>query len=290
MASVRRRGRSVEHVDAERSPDSSRITLDGPPELDPGRHDTLVQSFDPSRPRRPIVPVEEAPNGSTDREPRFSFRSRPARFDVRDSCARRAAAAPLDHRLDSLVVALEHGFDGSVGVVPHPSVDPERPRPVPRLDAEEHALDRPRTTTCARFTTGEPLLADERHEAARNGVHDRRPLRAADDELEPLAPAPADGHREAAPRLELLVERAAAGWAPRPQPRSRRTALLRQPERAVADVDVDALVAGCREVLARLARRARGSARSCAPPPPARRARPPGSPSRCRRRARARRR
>src|SRR5205085_7613664 len=68
---------------------------------------------------------------------------------------------------------------------------------------------RPRTTTCARATSssaGKPFLPNERHEPARHGAEHRRPLGAADDDLELLrAPAP-DGHNEPAARLELLVE------------------------------------------------------------------------------------
>ena len=90
---------------------------------------------------------------------------------------------------------------------------PGRRRPGPA------AARRPR----ARFISVEAALADERHEPARDRADDRRALGAAHDQLQPLAPAPADRHGEPATRLELLVELLAAGPAPPPRRRSRRT-------------------------------------------------------------------
>ena len=116
------------------------------------------------------------------------------------------------------------------------------------------------------------------------------PLRAAHDELELLAVAAADGDDQSAAGLELLVERARhLRRRGRDGDRGERR-VLGQSERAVADVDVDALVAGGGERRARASRPAPAAARSCAPRPPARRAPRPGTRSPCRRRARARRR
>src|SRR5262249_25775376 len=93
-------------------------------------------------------------------------------------------------------------------------------------------------------TAVEPLLADERDEAAGNGADHRRPRRAADDHLEPLGTPPADGNDEPAARLELLVEELRQlGRGGRNGDRAERRALGDAP-RPVADVDAHAVVPG----------------------------------------------
>ena len=59
---------------------------------------------------------------------------------VVDVCAARPAAAPVDQRLDPLVLAFEDRLDRAVGRVPHPAADAQRAGTVPRLDPEEDAL------------------------------------------------------------------------------------------------------------------------------------------------------
>src|SRR5207248_99030 len=107
------------------------------------------------------------------------------------------------------------------------------------------------TPTAENGSTAEPLLAEERHEPARNGFDDRRPFRAANDELEALDASAADRDRQPPTWLELVVEAAReVGSGGRDRDRAERRA-LEQAARPVADVDVDVRVAGRREVRAR---------------------------------------
>src|SRR5262245_4352291 len=57
----------------------------------------------------------------------------PGHVDVLDARAARPAAAPVDHRLDPLVLALEDRFDRAVGRISDPARETERARAVPRL-------------------------------------------------------------------------------------------------------------------------------------------------------------
>src|SRR5919202_2074433 len=110
---------------------------------------------------------------------------------------------------------------------------------------------RPLTTTLARASAGKPLLADEGHEAARNGMDHRRPLRAPHDHLELLRAPAADRHDEPPARLELLVERRRElGHRGGDGDRVERRA-VGDAERAVAVAHRDARVPGRREVPAR---------------------------------------
>src|SRR5579862_1804147 len=89
---------------------------------------------------------------------------------------------------------------------------PERPRDRARAAADcrkPTPWTRPRMRTCTRSVSApaEPLLADERDEAARHRAEDRRPLRRADDHLQLLLPAAPDRDDEPAAKLQLVDER-----------------------------------------------------------------------------------
>ena len=187
--------------------------------------------------------------GHADGEARLALGLDPLHLDVLDAGARRAAPAPLDHRLHALVVALEGGLDGSVGNVANPARDAERARPVTRLRPKEDALDDAADDDACPLHFSKPPSADERHEPARDRAHDRRALGAAHDQLQPLAPAPTDRHGEAATRLELVVELLRQARRRRRDRDRVERRVLRQAERPVSDVDVDPLVPGRGEVL-----------------------------------------
>ena len=147
---------------------------------------------------------------------------------------------------------------------------------------------RHRARTARAANRSEPFFAHERHEPTGYRAQDRWAFRAANDDLEPLDAVLADGHDEAAARLQLLVEglrqlRCRCGDCDRIERRA-----LGQSARAVADVDADAVVAGGCEVRARELGELGDALDRVAP---RRRARPaplPDSRSPCRRRARAR--
>src|SRR5207249_2419353 len=88
-------------------------------------------------------PARSSPSGNsgTDREPMLSRRVFPHHVDILHARSGRAAPAPIEHRVDPLVVALEHRFDGSIGSVPDPPGEPERAGAVACLRSEEDALN-----------------------------------------------------------------------------------------------------------------------------------------------------
>src|SRR5690606_13858758 len=61
-------------------------------------------------------------------------------FDVRHPRPFGAAATQLEHLLDRVAIAREHGLDGAVAPVPDPSRQPELGRLLHRPRAEVHAL------------------------------------------------------------------------------------------------------------------------------------------------------
>src|SRR5262245_51068487 len=103
----------------------------------------------------------------------------------------------------------------------------------------------------------EASLPDERHEPAGDGVDDRRPLGAPNEDLEALSPAAADGNGQAPARLELVVEPLRETGRCRGDGDRRERSLVREPDRAVAEVDAHAVVARFGEVAPRLLRQLR---------------------------------
>src|SRR5207247_8080306 len=79
--------------------------------------------------------------GLPDREAGLTSRLFPVNVHSVHDGARRPAPAPLDHALDVLVLALEHGHHGPVAVVADPAAHAERPRARARLVAKGAALD-----------------------------------------------------------------------------------------------------------------------------------------------------
>ena len=203
-----------------------------------------------------------------------------------------APAGPRRHHsiidADPFVVSLERGLDGSVSGVADPAREAERARPVYASPPERTRPGPSRGRRPAPVSLLEAALTDEEDEAARDRAHDRGPLRAAHDQLQPLAPAPTDRHGEPAAQLELVVERLRQARARPPRPRSLRTARARAGRATRLRRGPRPARTRPRRGSAGPARRARGSVRSCAPPRPARREPRPGSRSRCRRRAPAR--
>jgi hypothetical protein len=79
--------------------------------------------------------------GKLDVEAALPLRLLDVLLDRIDAGASRPAAAPDDHGLHPLGRAFEDGLDRSVGAIPYPPDDPERPRTRRRLLAEADALD-----------------------------------------------------------------------------------------------------------------------------------------------------
>src|SRR5262249_12718508 len=112
--------------------------VDDSPQLDAAHDDPLVEELDPCHASDSAR--TEGRGNSADRETVFVLHFGPGHVDVFHASATRPAAAPVDHRLDPLVVALEPRLDRAVGRISDPACEAERARSVPRLDPEEDAL------------------------------------------------------------------------------------------------------------------------------------------------------
>src|SRR2546423_8406800 len=132
---------------------------------------------------------------------------------------------------------------------PATSSDRARERAVARKPT---ACTKPPTTTRTRRSslTVEALGADERDEPTGDRAHDRRAFRAPDDDLQLLPGATADRNHDSASDLELLVERGRDLRRGGSDGDRRKRSVPGVAERAVADVDLDAAVAGGGERLA----------------------------------------
>src|SRR5215207_8636904 len=84
--------------------------------------------------------TETSVPGSASREPVLVASLGPRDLHVLHVCPGRATAAPGEHRVNSVAVALELRLHRPVRVVAHPTGEAKRASPLPGLGAEEDAL------------------------------------------------------------------------------------------------------------------------------------------------------